>query len=197
MSQPKNRKQAEKEGLKTYFTGKPCKRGGIAERRLNGDCLCGACLSFTKLLKAKWSVDNKEKNQSWRSANPEKMKAYKDAWAERNKEAQKERLRLWKKANKEKVMADFHKRRAKKINATPAWYGEFDGFVMHEALLLAKLRQSITGIKWHVDHMIPLQSEVASGLHCADNIQVIPQRFNLKKANRMIYTERNQWLLNL
>lgn len=197
MSKPSNRKEAKALGLKTYFTGKPCKRGGIADRRLNGDCLCEQCLSFAKDLKAKHAVTNRHKQVEWRLANPEKMKAYKDAWALKNKDAQANRLKQWKKDNPEKVLADFHKRRASKIKATPCWYGEFDGFVMHEALRLARLRQSITGVKWHVDHMIPLQSKEASGFHCASNIQVIPEWMNVSKANKMLYSERNEWLAHL
>lgn len=194
MSKPKNRKQAQVLGLKTYFTGKPCKRGGIAERRLNGDCLCQDCLEFTSLIKAKWAVDNRHKHIAWVIANPEKNKEYKDAWQQRNKEAHAERLRIWKRNNPERVYADFHKRRASKIRATPSWHGEFDNFVMIEAFKLAKLRKEATGMNWHVDHMIPLQSKQASGLHCASNIQVIPECINVSKANRMIYSERNEWL---
>lgn len=197
MSQPSNRKEAKALGLKTYFTGKPCKRGGIADRRLNGDCLCEKCVTFIKDLKAAHAVNNRHKQVEWRLANPEKMKVYKDAWVVKNKEAQANRIKQWKKDNPEKVLADFHKRRASKIKATPCWYGEFDGFVMHEALRLARLRQSITGVKWHVDHMIPLQSKEASGFHCASNIQVIPEWMNVSKANRMIYSERNEWLAHL
>jgi hypothetical protein len=197
MSQPVNRKEAKALGLKTYFTGKPCKRGEIAERRLNGDCLCVECLAFTKELKAKHGHKNRHKHVEWALANPEKTKAYKDAWAARNKQAQADRIKQWKKDNPEKVLADFHKRRASKIKATPAWYGEFDAFVMHEALRLARLRQSVTKVKWHVDHMIPLQSKEASGFHCASNIQVIPEWMNVSKANRMIYSERNEWLAHL
>jgi len=197
MNKPRNRKQAKLLGLQTYFTGKPCKRGGLAERRLNGDCLCDACLTFTKLLKRDWAVSNRQKNQDWRDANPEKMKAYKDAWSLRNKEKAAENIKKWKAANKHKLLASFHKRRATKINATPAWYGELDAFVMHEAYRLARLRESITGLKWHIDHMIPLQAKIASGFHSADNIQVIPEALNVSKANRMMYTERNEWLQHL
>ena len=197
MSQLRNRKQAKEAGLNTYFTGKPCKRGGIAERRLNGDCLCDACVSFTKQLKNDWAVTNKHKSKEWQEANPEKMKAYKNAWADRNRESQRDRLRLWKLNNKEKVFADFHKRRAAKINAKPCWFSEFDSFVIQEAFRLAKQRQVLTSIKWHVDHMIPLQAKTASGFHSADNIQVIPEFLNVRKANRMTYTERNEWLQTL
>jgi len=197
MSHPQNRKEAKAQGLKTYFTGKPCKRGGIAERRLNGDCLCEQCHVFVKYIKVTYAANNKHKGIEWRLANPEKMKAYKDAWVIKNRDTQANRIKQWKKNNPEKVLAAFHKRRASKIKATPCWYGEFDSFVMHEALRLARLRQSITGVKWHVDHMIPLQSKEASGFHCASNIQVIPEWMNVSKANRMIYSERNEWLAHL
>tara|TARA_Y100001968_G_scaffold85941_1_gene77012 strand:- start:2850 stop:3821 length:972 start_codon:yes stop_codon:yes gene_type:complete len=45
-----NRKQAIEQGLKTYFTGKKCRRsGGIAERRTSGHtCLCTNCREFHK-----------------------------------------------------------------------------------------------------------------------------------------------------
>jgi uncharacterized Zn finger protein (UPF0148 family) len=197
MNKPRNRKQAELLGFNTYFTGKACKRGGIADRRLNGDCLCDACLNFSKLLKSDWSKVNKEKNKAWRESNPEKMKAYKDAWTARNKQKAADNIKKWKAANKDKLLADFHRRRAAKINATPSWYGEFDAFVMHEASRLARLRESITGVKWHIDHMIPLQATLASGFHCADNIQVIPETLNVTKAHRMMYTERHEWLQHL
>jgi hypothetical protein len=197
MSHPRNRKEAKVLGLKIYFTGKPCKRGEIAFRRLNGDCLCDKCAIALKQIKADYAKANSHKREEWALENPEKMKAYKQAYQEKNKTEQAERIRIWKRNNPEKILADFHKRRASKIQATPVWYGEFDAFVMHEALKLARLRQSITRVKWHVDHMIPLQSKEASGFHCASNIQVIPECMNVSKANRMMYSERNEWLAHL
>ena len=197
MSNPRNRKEAKVLGLKTYFTGKPCKRGEIAFRRLNGDCLCDKCSVALKQIKADYAKNNQHKRKEWALKNPEKMRAYKQVYQEKNKDEQAERIRIWKRENPDKILADFHKRRATKIKATPIWYGEFDAFVMHEALRLARLRQSITKVKWHVDHMVPLQSKEASGFHCASNIQVIPEWMNVSKANKMLYSERNEWLAHL
>ena len=194
MSKPRNRKEAELQGSKTYFTGVPCKRGGIADRRLNGDCLCEACLSFVKMLKDEYYKKNSHKNAEWRERHPEKMAEYKKAWSEKNKEKAKHNLKKWKSANKHKVLADFHRRRAQQINATPIWYGELDDFVFQEAALLAKLRHYSTGIKWHVDHMIPLMAKQAKGLHCASNIQVIPETLNCVKRNTMTFTEPFEWV---
>jgi hypothetical protein len=194
MSKPANRKEAKALGLKTYFTGKPCKRGGIADRSLNGDCLCDACIEFTKQLKNNWDIANRDKNKSWREANPEKMAQYKKDWQEKNREKQKANLKRWKKDNPDKILADFHKRRASQINATPKWYGEFDAFVMHEAALLSRRRSAVTNVKWHIDHMIPLQSKTASGFHCAANIQVIPEALNVRKRNTMTFTKPYEWV---
>ena len=194
MSKPSNRKEAKALGLKTYFTGKPCKRGGIADRRLNGYCLCDACLDFTKQIKTKWNIENKDKSKAWKEANPEKMAQYKKDWQEKNREKQRANLKRWKKDNPDKILADFHKRRASQINATPKWYGEFDAFVMHEAALLSRYRSAVTNVKWHIDHMIPLQSKTASGFHCAANIQVIPEALNVRKRNTMTFTKPYEWV---
>lgn len=89
------------------------------------------------------------------------------------------------------------KRRAKKLKAIPKWSSDFDAFVMQEAAKLAKLRQKHLGMEFHVDHCIPLQGKFVSGLHCADNLQVIPASQNLEKGNKLMYTEPLEWLFAL
>ena len=37
---------------------------------------------------------------------------------------------------------------------------------------------------YHVDHIIPLQGRLISGLHIANNLRIIPARYNLKKSNK-------------
>jgi len=192
--QAKSPKEARQLGLKTYFTSVPCKRGGIAQRRINGDCLCEACIVFTRQLKAKWSSKNKEKTIAWKKANLDKMAEYQRNYVEKNKLAIKQRLSDWKRNNSDKVLSDTRKRQLSKINAVPKWYGEFDSFVNTEAIKLSKLREKATGFKWHVDHMIPLQAKIACGLHCASNLQVIPERLNCVKRNQMMYTEPYEWI---
>lgn len=73
------------------------------------------------------------------------------------------------------------RRRSSKLNATPAWANEF---FISEAYHLAKLRKKATGIKWHVDHTVPLKSNRVCGLHVEHNLQVIPAAQNVRKGNR-------------
>jgi hypothetical protein len=89
------------------------------------------------------------------------------------------------------------KLRAKRIKRVPAWYGELDDFVISEALSLCKDRESCTGIKWHLDHTLPLNGKTVSGLHVWNNVQCIPGFLNSHKRNRLIMTEPMQWISHI
>lgn len=257
--------EAKAKGLATYFTGQPCKRGGLAVRSTsNGRCRCPDCRKFdsessrayqlknsatTKARMSKWRKENRvelsAKHKEWLNKNPQARAKYNSnqcAWAKQNRAIKTARDAVWRTANpdlvrtyqakyfqknrvsiihkqrqfrsenpdamrtyrarwKEKnphiVYAADLKRRAAKAARIPAFYSEFDDFVIAEAGLLAKARAVATGIPWHVDHMIPLMAVEASGLHCARNLQVIPGFLNTKKGNRMWLTEPDEWLQQL
>lgn len=74
--------------------------------------------------------------------------------------------------------------------------GEFDVLVRSEAKDLCKTREAETGILWDPDHMLPLRAKTVSGLDCACNIQVIPAKLNRSKKNKVLYTERGEWLMD-
>mgnify|MGYP003407653342 CR=1 FL=1 len=133
-------------------------------------------------------------NKLWRDKNPEKVIAHNAEYKARNREALKISMRNYVINNRDKVRAKVSKRRADKLQRTPCWHGELDEFVMKEAAHLAYLRNEATGIEWQIDHMIPMRAKNASGLHCAQNIQVIPRHVNISKLNRMIFTEPFEWM---
>lgn len=133
---------------------------------------------------AAWQRANKArvnaKNAAWRAKNIEKVTAsYKERLA-RTVEERRARGAAWKKANPDKANASTQRRRARKAGATPAWRNEF---FIREAYHLAKLRTEATGIKWHVDHIVPLRSPVVCGLHVEQNLQIIPAVVNQVKSN--------------
>ena len=60
---------------------------------------------------------------------------------------------------------------------------ELTQFIVKEAHSLRRLRNQLTGIEWHVDHIIPLHNKLVCGLHIWSNLQVIPKLVNLQKGN--------------
>lgn len=224
------RAEAKARGLKFYFTGQPCSRGGLAERLVSGNkCQCEACKVLALETARRYREENRDKvmeckrrhyginrdkvlesNRRYWGENRDKVAEQRRCYREESRDKVLDRERRWYKENRDKKMKSvrrYHeknphfklarvaKRRAAKRERLPAWFGELDQFVMQEAAALAAERTEQTGIEWHVDHMIPMQGRKCSGLHCADNIQVIPARLNLAKNNKMIFTEPQQWLL--
>lgn len=192
------RAEAKLLGLKTYNTSKPCKRGHFADRyAANSHCV--TCAS--------------DQSVEWRAANPEKYSASMQKWMENNREIHNTRVKRWQKANKDKVREDakaWAKANPEKIKAktlryikkhpdaytarsvasvakrakrVPQWLTSDDRWLMREAYKLAKLRTSMLGFAWEVDHIIPLRGKLVSGLHVPTNLQVLTKTENRNKRN--------------
>lgn len=67
-----------------------------------------------------------------------------------------------------------------------------DKETIHAIYELAKTRSMLTGIAWHVDHIVPVKSNLVCGLHVEYNLQVIPREVNSSKCNRYWPNHPNQ-----
>lgn len=105
----------------------------------------------------------------YRKNNPEKVKQINANWAAKNGA---------------KINANNRKRKAAKKNRTPIWLIEIDYERMENEYKLAALLTKLTGQKWEVDHIIPLQGPNVSGLHVPSNLRAIPAFDNRTKYNR-------------
>jgi len=85
--------------------------------------------------------------------------------------------------NKEKVYAWNGTRRAVLRNACPPWVDKDQISAFYD---LAADLTSETGVRYHVDHVIPLAGKTVCGLHVPANLQVIPAAANLAKGARWI-----------
>lgn len=151
-----------------------------------------------------WKRNNRERNKAakraWEQANPEKVKAYTQRiqrkWRAANIELARARVLAskaknadyyrrktaeWAKREAHRARAKYKRYMTRKRNACPGWA---DQILIEEAYHLAQLRTKATGIQWHVDHIVPLQSSLVCGLHVENNLQVIPAAMNLSKSNR-------------
>lgn len=148
-----------------YFTGKPCKRGHIANRLLC-DRSCVEC--------------NKEKRARFYKENPEKFrKARRDAYAanpDKEREIAKLRSREWRKQNPNHRNALKSKYMAAKKLRIPTWASMSD--------LITFYKKCPKG--YHVDHIYPLRGKYVSGLHVVSNLQYLPAVENMRKNNRYV-----------
>jgi hypothetical protein len=67
-----------------------------------------------------------------------------------------------------------------KYHVTPLWANKQ---AIKEQYTLAKTLTEQTGIKHHVDHIIPLRHPLVCGLHTETNLRVIPAWENIQKSN--------------
>jgi Na+-translocating ferredoxin:NAD+ oxidoreductase RnfC subunit len=196
-------KEAASLGLKYYFTGKPCKHGHTAKRRVKS----GECSECSRLARKSWGQSNPDKilkyrrdnksrllvlDKEYKKKNPEKTKAVAKKCREKNRSKYLIGQRLWASQNKEKrkqysqsnlavYAAHAAKRRAKMKNATPLWFEED---AIEKLYGLAQEMTVEMGEEYHVDHIVPLQSEIVCGLHCLANLQILRGCENISKGNR-------------
>lgn len=89
-------------------------------------------------------------------------------------------------ANLPKIIAKNMKRHATKKQRTPKWLAKPHFKEIEAFYIEASIRTKETGIKHHVDHIIPLQGENVSGLHVPWNLQILTASENISKGNRII-----------
>lgn len=158
-----------------------CKKGHTPEERGAGRN-CKACADIAEALYR--STHRKEGVLRTQRALAKKPAGYA---AQKNREYHAkypEKAKEYRARTKPENLARVQKRNAKKLQAIPKWATDFDDFVFVEAADLARRRFIATGIKWHVDHIVPLQGKTVSGFHVCNNFQVIPAIENIKKGNR-------------
>jgi hypothetical protein len=143
-------------------------------------------LENAKKLRKEWYERNKEitkeRARQWALNNPEKHKKSVDKWREENRDQHNAVNRKWSKNNKPTKATLEGKRRAAKLQRTPAW--DKDTHLISAKYQLANMLTRETGTPYHVDHIIPLQGKNVCGLHVFSNLRVILGEENIKKSNK-------------
>ena len=113
---------------------------------------------------------NREKgnavSRQWYAKNKSKSNASTRAYHVANSD----HIRKIKRENKQSRSAHYaakqNLRHARKLQATVGWA---DQWVISEIYELATLRSKATGVKWQVDHIVPLRGVTVCGLHVENN----------------------------
>jgi 5-methylcytosine-specific restriction endonuclease McrA len=206
--------QAKKEGKVRYFTGKPCANGHIVERNTHtGRCVECNRLRMRRYWDENPDAVQKrnEMLQGYKFRNPENYGKYQEAKKQRwqtdieyrtnTNEKTKEINRIryqdpeykakknqqgkeWFKNNAGIAKAKRARRRASMSNSTPNWLTDIQKAQISEFYEIATALETQTGIKHHVDHIVPLKANGISGLHVPWNLQILTANENLSKGNR-------------
>ena len=201
------RQEAKAAGLPTCY-GSPCVKHPQLEglRRVSGACVeCAkatlrasraASPERTKaqqhkdrlkmMAKPETAQKKRERDVQYRKENRNSCRATIVAWSVRNPKKVKLYVAKTKANNKGRVNADTVKRRLAKAHRTPKWLTADDYWMMEQAYELAALRTRMFGFAWHVDHIIPLQGKIVSGLHTPYNLRVIPGVENVRKGAQYV-----------
>lgn len=146
---------------------------------------CKTCVSkYRKAIRASNIERDRDYSRKYKAKNRETILQRSKEYVQANPEKRKATMKAYRKANPEKDVESARRRQAAKLQRTPKWLTEDDIWAMQEAYHLANLRTKLFGFSWHVDHIIPLQGKLVSGLHTPYNLQVIPAKENLSKINR-------------
>jgi len=183
-------KEAKAAGLKRYFTGKTCKYGHVAERRVSNQ----ECIECKRRRDTAYQAANTEKKhiryhvyraahleterarkRGCYAANSEKLSAYVRARRKANPERRRSIDRASYANNSGKHCARSMARYTRKLRAMPVWACE---------QTIADFYTEARYQGMQVDHMVPLKHPLVCGLHVEDNLQLLTATENIQKSNR-------------
>jgi hypothetical protein len=199
------RQEAKQLGLPTCY-GSTC----IKHPELDGlRRVSGSCVACARELLQKTRKENPDRIKEYRKTSHKNSKANPESWAKKlaadklYKEKNKDKcyaLKInWNAKNPDKVKAASARtkvkrvgktnaetafRRNAKMQRTPKWLTEFDKLKMHCIYQMAAMYTRVNQESWTVDHVIPLQGKIVSGLHVPANLQVMRASDNFSKGNR-------------
>ena len=147
--------------------------------------VCKKCQYLAELSNPSAYANRLTRMKRYRDSDVGKMTEKTYAQSEQGKQSRAKAIRKYEKTTgKAKKVARTATRRAAQIQRTPAWLTDIDHERIQNEYKLAALLSRIECIKWTVDHRIPLQGKMVSGLHVPSNLQVMKASENYAKRNK-------------
>lgn len=133
----------------------------------------------------------RQKAREWHHANKGRAKDTAKANGARRRDCpgymvwEAERQRIWYGRNSAKGVAKVRQRQTAELRASPPWLTVIQRAEILAVYEIAVALTAQTGIKHHVDHIVPLRGTTFSGLHVPWNLRAIPASENCSKGNAL------------
>lgn len=134
-----------------------------------------------------YTLKHKDKISAYQKAyvSSDKKKAYyKDRRVKKQIQI-KEYFKNYRQNNKAKTLANNRKRKLAQEQRMPKWLLNTDLMAIQMFYEKAQKLSAETGVKHHVDHIVPLRGKTVSGLHVPWNLQILTAKENMIKSNRI------------
>lgn len=118
---------------------------------------------YENIRKYRAKASAKQTAELWRVKNRERLNAYMNQWRNQNS------------------YAVFHRGRVRANRAIPPWANLQK---IAEIYQTSKLKELVSGVKHHVDHVVPLNGRNVCGLHVENNLQILSAKDNWLKRNK-------------
>lgn len=156
---------------------------------INKEEIINKQIEYSLINKEKISIRMKEYYIENKDVILEKVKIKSKNYRIINKEKIKEKNRKYYIHNRTKFLFRGSNRRALKLKASPSWLNEEQLDIIKRFYEMAKIMTQISGVVYHVDHVIPLKNKTVCGLHVPWNLQILEASENFSKNNR--YDEKD------
>lgn len=158
----------------------PCKYGHLGERYIsNNQCVeCNKLQARRRQLSCPEDIKRYQKKHYLN--NLDKRKLNSSNWRKRNPKKVQAQLQNWRQNNRDKLRAIDSKHRAAVRLALPSWISLKEIQIIYAQ---ADYISRLTKIPHQVDHIIPLQHPLVSGLHVPWNLQILSAFENQSKKN--------------
>ena len=177
--------------LSEYFIDKRLKTGRVAE--------CKQCYKaritvtrtseYKKQVQARWKASDKGRQYQEKTRQQSKIQQEKVRYERiaRLQQVTETTTLAWRKAHAKRNLA--------KLQATPKWVDANHKQRVVEIYAATQQLQELTATVYHVDHIVPLVSDIVCGLHVWWNLQPLIESANVSKNNQfspVLYPEQDK-----